>query len=110
MKKTLITAALVALALPAGAGTITITVVTAVAPCNTGMCSKSYTDTDANIAKVVTAYGPDCQEALRAPCTAQQTLAFAFDQVMSHMVDTVTGMLRRQSIQALPPIVPISPK
>lgn len=111
----LLTAAL--LALPASAGTVTVTVVTAAPPCNTGACTKTYTDTDANLGKIITAYAPLCMSqnlqgspAIPTACTPLATLAWWFDSLIAGTVANVTSSQQQTAIQALPPVTPINPR
>src|SRR4051812_21589889 len=78
----------------AQAGTITITITTAGAPCNNGLCTKTYTDTDANLAKIALAYAAGCQSQNLQPvgnppiqtptaCTTLQTLLYWFNGLMA---------------------------
>lgn len=119
MKKVLLAAALFALALPAHAGTITITINTSVAPCNgsPSACTKTYTDIDANLAKIATAYAPMCMAGnlvgtppVPTACTTAQTLTWWFNSLISGTVANVTNFFKAQQQAADPVIVPINPQ
>src|ERR1700731_3524494 len=73
----------------AEAGTITMTVTTAVGACSTP-CTKTYTDTDANLAKIATSYQAACNAALALTCTTQQILSWWFDQTIASAVVNVS--------------------
>ena len=110
-------ASLVSGVTPSPAGTITVTVVTAVPPCDKGACTKTYTDTDANLAKIVVAYGPYCQSSnlvgtppVPTACSSLQTLAFWFNSLIQGTVGNVTSYYQQQAVQALPAITPINPQ
>lgn len=101
----------------AHAGTITVTIVTAGAPCNAGACTKTYTDSDANLAKIVVAYGPFCQASnlvgnppVPTACSSLQTLAFWFDSLIQGTKGNVTSYYTQDAISKLAPVVPIDPK
>lgn len=82
--------ALALLVAPADAGTVTLTVTTAGAPCAAG-CSKTYTDSDANLAKLVATFQNDCNVRLNGTCSAVQVMAYWADLMISNTVAAVTG-------------------
>lgn len=99
------------------AGTITMSMVTASTPCNGGACTKSYTDTDANLIKIITTYAPLCKAqnltgspAAPTDCTSMQTLQFVFDGVIAGIAANVNRAQLQAAIDALPPITPIKPQ
>lgn len=111
--------ALLAFAFPAKAanGTITITItLPTTAPCING-CGKTYTDSEANLGKIVTAYAPLCMAqnlqgvpAVPTACTPAKTLSFWFDGLIAGTALNVTNFLQQQQINGLTPIVPINPQ
>lgn len=98
------------LSLAVQAGTINITVTTAGAPCSGG-CVKSYTDTDANLGKIITAYQVACNAKNNGPCTSVQVLSFWADQMVAATVQAVTSN-DQQALQsaATSGYTPINPK
>jgi hypothetical protein len=106
MRKLLLAVFLASVAIPAEAGTITITIVTAGAPCNAGACTKTYTAPDADLAKIITAYGPQCQNIGQPPCTQLQTIQWWVDSLIQNTVSTVTSFYQRQVSTAVVPINP----
>lgn len=116
MKKLLLMAGLLlGTMLTAQAGTVTITVTTAVAPCNAGACTKTWTDTDANLAKIVTVYGAMCQAnnlvgGVPTACSAVQTIAFFFNRMLATSVNELNVLQTQQAIQAMTPPVQVNPQ
>lgn len=85
------------LAFPAFAGTIVITIMTAGAPCNGGICTKTYMDTDVNLGKIVSTYQSGCNTSINAVCTSLQVMKFWADQMVATTVQAVTA----NDVQAL---------
>jgi hypothetical protein len=114
---------ILALLLPelANAGTIALTLTTTAPVCAAG-CTKTYTDTDANLAKIISAYAPLCMAQnlvqgadptvppVATACAPGKTLTFWFDGLMAGTAANVTNFLRQQQVQGLTPIVPINPQ
>lgn len=73
----------------ARAGTIVMTVTTAAGACTTP-CTKTYTDTDVNLAKIATTYQAACNSALSTVCTTPQVLSWWFDQIIAAAVANVS--------------------
>jgi hypothetical protein len=107
-------------AVPAAhAGTITIMLSTATGPCAVAnACQKVFTDTDANLGRINTAYAPACQQnnlvgtpPIPTACTAGQTLVFWFnDLITNYLRSTVTNFLTQQAQAAVVPVTPINPQ
>lgn len=97
---------------PALSGTITITVTTSSGTCSTP-CTKTYTDTDGNLAKIVPAYQLSCNGKLGvgSTCTPTQVLAFWFDNFIAGTVSTVSSNEKNQLLNsAVGGYVPINPQ
>lgn len=95
--------------LPAKAGTIVITVTTASGVCATP-CTKTYTDTDANLAKVIPAYQSGCNTSINGTCTSLQVLKFWFDGVIKEVVANVAAFDKNNLANtATGAYVPINP-
>lgn len=93
----------------AHAGTITMTVTTASGACQAG-CSKTYTDTDANLAKIPTSLQASCNAVLGTTCTTAQVMSFWFDQTIAGVVSQVTGFDKANlASSATSGYVPINP-
>jgi hypothetical protein len=94
----------------ADAGTITVTIVTASGTCSPS-CTKTYTDTDANLAKIVPAYQVLCNAKISGTCTNLQVLQYWFDQIIAGTVAQVTGNEKSAlSNSAVSGYVPINPQ
>jgi hypothetical protein len=95
---------------PAQAGTVTITVVTASGTCSPS-CTKTYTDTDANLARIVPAYQAICNAKLGSVCTPIQVLVSWFDGVIASTVSQVTTIEKNNlSTTAISGYAPINPQ
>lgn len=108
--KSLAVALLLLAASTAHAGTITVTVVTAGSPCNAGACNKTFTDTDANLAKIVVAYQQGCNTSINGNCTALQVIKYWIDQVVAKTVQDVQADQVQKQLNALAPPTPINPQ
>ncbi len=93
----------------AHAGTIVITVTTATGVCSTP-CSKTYTETDANLAKAIPAYQSSCNIKINGTCTNLQVLAHWFDQLVAKTVSDVQANQIAAQQQGLVPPAPINPQ
>jgi hypothetical protein len=108
---------LLLLATAADAGTITITVTRASGTCSTP-CTKTYTDTDANLARLVPVFQASCNATLVQPappaspitCTPVQILAYIFDNFIKSLILEVKEYDRNVSFQAIVPPAPINPQ
>lgn len=94
----------------ANAGTVTITVSTASGTCSTP-CTKTYTDTDANLAKIITAYQAGCNASISGICTGPQVILFWSNSLMAATVATVTSNDKNNLINsAVSGYTPINPQ
>jgi hypothetical protein len=95
---------------PAKAGTITVTIVTASGVCSPS-CTKTYTDTDANLARIIPAYQGACNIKLIGVCTPIQVLVSWFDGVIASVVSQVTTIEKNNlSNTATSGYTPINPQ
>jgi len=80
------------LLLPAAApaGTMVITITTATGACATP-CTKTYTDTDANLARIPPAFQAQCNAKIAGTCTTAQVLSFWYDTIISAAVSAVSA-------------------
>lgn len=111
MKTTVVFAAfLIAMLSAANAGSIAITVTAGSGAC-AGGCTKNYTDTDANLGKIVSTYQIYCNAKLNAPCSPGQVITFWMDQLVANTVSDVTSF-DKTSLQnaATSNYTPINPK
>lgn len=100
------------------AGTITVTIQTpTLAPCTGAWsCTKTYIDTDANLTKIVTDYGPNCQAQnltgsppVPTACSPTQVLAFWVNSIIAGTAALLNINENNAALQAtvLPtPIIP----
>jgi hypothetical protein len=112
--KTLLFLMLLCAVTPASAGTIAITVTTATGVCASG-CTKSFTDTDANLAKIVPAYQAQCNVSisLAGPplvCTPAQVVTYYFQWVINRTIDFVNTAQNNAALGAVILPTPIDPQ
>lgn len=92
------------------AGTVTMTVTTASGACSPS-CTKTYTDTDANLSKIITTYQGQCNAKVGGTCTALQVVNFWFDSIVALTVSNVGGFEKGNlSNTATSGYVPINPQ
>jgi hypothetical protein len=104
-------ALLCGVAIPAHAGTIVITITTATGACAGGACTKTFTDTDANLAKILTAYAPGCQASNgNVACTTPQTIVFALNDIVNYIKVTTNNALDAVAAAAVVLPTPINPQ
>ena len=96
---------------PANAGTITITITTATGACTAGACTKTFTDTDANLAKILTAYSPGCQASNNnVACSNAQVIVFALNDIVNYIKVTVNNAQDAVAAAAVVLPTPINPQ
>jgi hypothetical protein len=109
MMRFLITAILLLASLPAQAGSITVTVQTASGTCSSG-CTKTYTDTDANLAKIIPAWQAACNTSINGTCTNLQVMQAWANWVIAQTVAFVTNYdknnLQSAAVSGYTPINP----
>lgn len=111
MKKIIMLALLMGSAMPASAGTIAITITTAAGACAGGACTKTFTDTDANLAKILTAYAPGCQASNGGQaCTTPQTIVFALNDIANYIKTVTNNALNAAAAAAVVFPTPINPQ
>jgi hypothetical protein len=98
----------------ASAGTIAITVTAGTGVC-AGGCTKSFTDTDANLAKIVPAYQAQCNISisLAGPplvCTPAQVVTYYFQWVINRTMDFVNTAQNNAALAATVLPTPINPQ
>ena len=95
----------------ASAGTIAITITTATGACATGACTKTFTDTDANLAKILTAYTPGCQASNNnVACTNAQVIVFALNDIVNYIKVTTNNAQNAAAAAAVVLPTPINPQ
>ena len=93
------------------AGTITITITTAAGACTAGACAKTFTDTDANLAKILTAYAPGCQASNNnVACTNAQVIVFALNDIANYIKVTTNNAQNAAAAAAVALPTPINPQ
>jgi hypothetical protein len=93
----------------AKAGTLVVTITTATGACATP-CTKTYTDTDANLARIVPVYQAQCNAKIAGTCTTPQVLAFWFDSFIAGVIVAVqTFEQSAAAASAQAGYVPINP-
>jgi hypothetical protein len=97
------------IAAPVHAGTIVVTVTTASGVCSGG-CTKTYTDTDANLAKIIPAYQQSCNTAINGTCTNLQVMQAWANWLVAQTVAFVTNYdknnLQSAAVSGYTPINP----
>ena len=92
----------------AGAITMTVTTTTNGYPCTASACTRTWTDTDANLANIATALGPACTaQNNNVTCTAQQVITYWFNSVIQRLTSEVNSQLYSQAVKAMaaPPTI-----
>lgn len=107
----LLAAALFGLASAANAGTIVITITTATGACVGGACTKTFTDTDANLAKIPTAYIAPCQASNNGQaCSNVQLNAFIMNDIVNYIKVTTNNSQNAAAEAAVVLPTPINPQ